>query len=418
MSKQNSLIVKARGLNTQPNELDVPEGSLRVAENVEITRDNVVQLSPGFADYSSNLPDFEPQQLFAYGGTIYAHHDNGIWYHDGSNWLRKRGAFGSKMTDAAYGHYLSGHLYFGDSNVIWDCNLATGTISLLAGRFNVSGDTDGTGDAARFTNPYGIADDGAGNLYVCDVDRHVIRKIVIATGVVTTFAGLAGTSGTTNNTGSLARFNAPHSIVLLGGDFYITDRDNDRIRKMTTGAVVTTAASGAPLDAPGGIATDGTYLYVANRGSGGAPTVSRVTTGAVITTIAGSTSGFVNGTGTAARFNSPLGLAYIGGSLYVADGGNDRIRKVAPPLTENAAIVTTLAGSGSNGTDDGIGTAASFTAVRGATSDGSNLYIFDSAARMVRRVYVDSGYVTTIIGLSTVPASFPTRADGIIVGPD
>jgi hypothetical protein len=174
--------------------------------------------------------------------------------------------------------------YIGGANQIL-LNLA-GAVSTYAG-VTTSGSTDGTGSAARFYGPKGITTDGT-NLYVSDSLRHTIRKIEIASGVVTTLAGSAGTSGYTDGTMSAARFNSPS-----------------------------------------GLTTDGTNLYVADTGNNNIRQVA-IATG-VVTTLAGSAtgaSGYTDGTGPAARFTSPFGLTTDGTNLYVVDTGNNTIRKI------------------------------------------------------------------------------------------
>jgi hypothetical protein len=274
MSNGNALVIKALGLNTQPNELAVPEGSLSVAENVEITRDGVVQVSAGFEDLSTNMPDFEPQQLFAYGGVLYAHTDEGWWYYDTSSsmWLRKAPGSSGNLLNPHSGKIYSGTFYFACNNAVLQANLSTGVIALLAGNISTTGTTDGTGAAARFNYPADITFDGS-NYYICDYTNHTIRKMTTA-GVVTTFAGSAGVSGTTDASGGSARFNLPYGITNDGTNLWVCDSGNHTIRKIViSSAAVTTFA-----------------------GTAGA-------------------TGTTNGTGSAARFNEPVGIVLSGSDL-------------------------------------------------------------------------------------------------------
>ncbi len=120
---------------------------------------------------------------------------------------------------------------------------ASGAVTTLAGSVGVSGSADGTGTAAKFNIPAGIATDGT-NLFVADSGNHTIRKVVIATGVVTTFAGTAGTSGNTNGTGTAAKFNSPLGLTLDStGNLYVTDQLYTKIRKITSAGVVTTLSA-------------------------------------------------------------------------------------------------------------------------------------------------------------------------------
>lgn len=441
-----ALIIDAKGLNTQPNELRVPAGSLSVAENVEVTRDGVVQVSPGFSNFSSNLPAFLPEQLFAVGGVLYAIIDGGWWYHDGSNWLRKRGVLGARTTSPEFSTVLNGVLFYtsAQNRIVCGINLTTGEHFIVAGRFNLAGSTDATGDAARFQAPEGICNDGT-SLFVCDtVSSYTIRRIAppltAGAGIVTTIAGNPGSTGTTDGTGTAGTFTAPQAIVHLSGNLYVADSKIIRrvAAPLTAGAgVVTTIAGSAAAGAantdgtgaaarfrsPSGICTDGTNLFVADTT---AKTVRRVapplTVGAaVVTTIAGTdaSTGTTDATGAAARFASPAGIDFDGTNLVLADGSNNSIRKLAPPLTTGAAVVTTLAGtSPTAGSVDGIGTSARFTNPVSVTYNSGNLYVCDGNNNTIRKIY-PSTYVTTISGVSGGNATLPGSAvaDGFVVGP-
>jgi hypothetical protein len=168
------------------------------------------------------------------------------------------------------------NLYVADSNnhSIRQIVIATGEVTTLAGTGSV-GYTDGTGTAAAFYSPTGITNDGT-NLYVADGNSHTIRQIVIATGVVTTLAGTAGTTGSTDATGAAASFNSPSGITTDGTNLYVVDRNNQIIRQVViaTGVVTTLAGTAgttgstddtgtaALFNYPRGITTDGTNLYV------------------------------------------------------------------------------------------------------------------------------------------------------------
>src|SRR6266576_331241 len=153
------------------------------------------------------------------------------------------------------------------------------------------GTADGTGSAARFNSPSGVVVDSAGNTYVADTVNSTVRKITPA-GVVTTFAGLAGSTGSANGTGSAARFNFPSGVSVdrAGtGNIYVGDTSNFTIRQITPAGVVTTLA-GSPL-----------------------------------------MRGRADGTGTAARFELPEGMTVdSAGNIYVADQDASTIRKIAP----------------------------------------------------------------------------------------
>ena len=166
-----------------------------------------------------------------------------------------------------------------------------------------------------------------------------IRQIVIATGVVTTLAG-STTCGSADGTGTAAQFDHPYSITSDGTNLYVADSNNHEIRKIV------------------------------------------IATG-VVTTLAGSTtSGSADGNGTAATFKFPRGITTDGTNLYVADTYNYTIRKIVIATS----AVTTLAGSGSAGSADGNGTAATFNLPRGITTDGTSLYVVDSSNHEIRQI--------------------------------
>ena len=291
-----------------------------------------------------------------------------------------------------------------------------GTFAGLAGS---SGSTDGTGSAARFFYPFGIAVDTAGNVFVADSSNNTIRKVTSA-GVVTTLAGLAGSSGSTDGTGSAARFNDPSGIAVdTAGNVFVTDSDNNTIRKITSGGVVTTLAglagssgstdgtgSAARFNDPIGIAADTAgNLFVADRIN---QTIRKVTSAGVVTTLAGSAgnSGSADGTGSAARFNNLNGIAVdTAGNLFVVDTSNRTIRKVT-----SAGVVTTLAGlAGSSGSTDGTGSAARFNFPYGITvNTAGNLFVTDTVNQTIRKV-TSAGVVTTLAGTVGVTGT----ADGI-----
>src|SRR2546427_465488 len=117
-----------------------------------------------------------------------------------------------------------------------------GVVTTLAGLAGITGSADGTGSAARFFYSRGVATDSSGNVYVADISNHTIRKITPA-GVVTTLAGLAGTYGSDDGTGSAAQFNGPSGVATdSSGNVYVADSSNNTIRKITPAGVVTTLA--------------------------------------------------------------------------------------------------------------------------------------------------------------------------------
>jgi hypothetical protein len=278
--------------------------------------------------------------------------------------------------------YASDRVY----NSIRKIVISTGVVTTLAGTGVVTGGfVNGTGTSASFSNPQGITTDGT-NLYVVDTGNHVIRKIVISSGVVTTFAGTGSSGYLDNETATSAIFDDPSGITNDGTNLYVTDEDNERIRQIViSSGVVTTLAGGSTAGAadgtgtsaqfyePRAITTDGTNLYVTDATY---MTIRKIviSTG-VVTTLAGTGSmGSANGTGTSASFKNPLGITTDGTNLFVADQLNYLIRKIVI----STGVVTTLAGSGSAGMTTGTGTSASFYAPIGMTTDGTNLYVGDT----------------------------------------
>jgi len=269
--------------------------------------------------------------------------------------------------------------------------ISTGAVTTVAGTGS-SGSANGTGTSASFNGPSGITTDGT-NLYLADFNNHLIRKIVISTGAVTTVAG-TGSSGSANGTGTSASFNLPYGITTDGTNLYVVDTSNHLIRKIviSTGAVTTVAGTGSSGSAngtgtsasfyyPGGITTDGTNLYV---GDGNNHLIRKIviSTGAVTTVAGTGSSGSANGTGTSASFNNPVGITTDGTNLYVEDYNNHLIRKIVI----STGAVTTVAGTGSSGSANGTGTSASFNGPTGITTDGTNLYLADSNNHLIRKI--------------------------------
>jgi sugar lactone lactonase YvrE len=305
-----------------------------------------------------------------------------------------------------------GNVYVGDSVNNEIRKIAPGgVVTTLAGTSG-GGYVDGTGSAARLNWTTGVAVDGSGNVYVADSDNDEIRKITPG-GVVTTLAGSPGNAGSADGTGSSAQFNYPFGLTVDGsGNVFVTDTANDTIRKVTPGGVVSTVA-GTPLMAgsangtgsaalfsiPIGIAVDGNgNLYVSEQGN---QTIRMITPAGVVTTLAGTAGspGSADGTGAAARFDLPAGLVLDGsGNLYVADATNAEIRKVAP-----GGVVTTIAGAAqSGGSSDGTGSAAHFYFPVGIGIDSSNnLYVADANNDLIRKV-TPAGVVTTLAGTPAI----------------
>ena len=271
--------------------------------------------------------------------------------------------------------------------------ISSGSVSTLAGSGSAGSADNATGTSATFDNPNGITTDGT-NLYVADTLNNKIRQIVIATGAVTTLAG-SGSAGSADNTvGTSATFNHPSGITNDGNSLYVADTNNNKIRviSMATGAVSTLAGSGstgntnntgtlATFNLPWGITTDGTNLYLADTYNHMIRKI--VISSAVVTTLAGQGSaGYVDSASGTPKFDLPHSITINGTNLYVTDTANQLIRMVT-----SSGTVTTLAGTaGSSGSTDSTGTTASFYGPTGITTDGYHLYVTDTQNNKIRQV--------------------------------
>jgi sugar lactone lactonase YvrE len=279
-------------------------------------------------------------------------------------------------------------------------------------------DTGGPLALLPFNMPYCIAVDVAGNVYVTDAFNNRIRKIT-PQGEPSTLAG--GKEGFADGVGNNARFKIPAGIVIdKAGNLYVADSNNDRIRKITPSGEVSTFAgseygftdgvgSNAKFRLPIDIAIDkADNLYVADSENN---SIRKITPAGEVSTLAGSEQGFADDVGTAAQFKGPAGIAVDAvGNIYVADSGNNRIRKIT-----SMGEVSTLAGS-EEGFADGVGAAAKFNHPRGIVIDAwNNLYVTDSNNHRIRKI-TSKGDVSTFAGggvagrrISGIPDAF---ADG------
>ncbi len=319
--------------------------------------------------------------------------------------------------------------------------LAYRSVETFAGS-GIAGSADATGTAASYNGPWGISSDALGNLYHADYTGRRIRRTTpaglvsfidafisfppIATaidpatgslyvalethrilryvnnnaanypaqapvyGPETDFADAtivyagASTSGTTNASGTSARFNAPHGLYVRGGILYVADKGNNLVRKidLSSAAVTTVTITGGTLSAPEAVwvAEDGT-IYIACTGS---DLIQKIAPGGALSTVAGSVAGNADGAGTAASFNDPRGLAMNGrGELLVADSGNHSIRRISP----DGSVRTIAGGSASGAYVDGSGADARFSSPRGIAFGGDGLlYITDYGNHRIRRM--------------------------------
>ena len=301
-----------------------------------------------------------------------------------------------------------GNLYIADSANYRIRKISNGEITTVAGNGTPSfGGDSGPATSAQLYGPTGVAADSAGNLYIADHDNQRIRKV--SNGVITTVAG-NGTFGFSGDNGpaTSAQLNYPAGAAVdSAGNLYIADAFNGRIRKVSNGLITTVAGNGmlgfggdngpatsAQLNYPSGIDVDSAgNLYIADTGN---QRIRKVSNG-VITTVAGNgTFGFSgdNFLATSAQLNGPYGVAVdSAGNFYIADTNNQRIRKVSN------GVITTVAGNESQGfgADNGPASSAYLNNPYGVAVDSAgNLYIADTNNQLIRKVL--NGVITTVAG--------------------
>jgi sugar lactone lactonase YvrE len=307
--------------------------------------------------------------------------------------------------------------------------------TILAGLYNqvtdyagdgYTGSDDGTLKSCNFVFPRGMAFDGE-NIFIADLDG-MIRRI-LPEGIVGTVVGLSSQSGSgyTDGRGNAVKFNDPIAVATdNSGNIYVADKSNNTIRKIDPTGLVSTIgtrvrgatngkASVATFSGPSAVACDALgNIFVADQGNA---LIRKISTTGVVSTFAGSSSGYADGAGTTAKFIGPSGLAFgPNGDLYVIDGL--RIRKITPE-----GVVSTFAGSGVVGSADGAGTSASFNYPAGIAYDQTSSFYLTDNYNLIRRITLD-GTVSTLL---TIPVytyknnvGFPPTtvgAYGIVVDP-
>jgi sugar lactone lactonase YvrE len=336
-------------------------------------------------------------------------------------------------TDAA------GNVFVADSNNLIRMVTPAGVVSPVSGTAGVAGSANGPGANALFNNPGALALDGQGNLYVADTGNNTIRKLAPSQGAwtVSTLAGTAGTTGSTNGTGPAASFNNPAGLAVDGsGNLFVADTGNQILRKITPLGVVTLfagtagvtgAADGtvaaASFRSPYGLAVNGSgTVYAADFYNN---TIRAIDPSGSVSTLAGrpGAPGFRDGPGLAAWFNHPGRLAVdAAGNAYVPDSYNNVLRKITPAgvvtllagmpgvadsrnntirKISPAGVVSTFAGTaGTRGSADGAGAAASFNLPADLATDPSgNIYVTDFYNGTIRAIS-PGGVVTTLAGVA------------------
>ena len=291
---------------------------------------------------------------------------------------------------------------------------ATGVVTTFAGQSFSSTPADGIGTNARFVSPWGMATDGAGNLYVNDSADFTVRKIVLSSAAVSTIAGAADVKGASDGAGANARFNFPSGMAYDGsGNLFIVDGQNFTIRKLVlaSGAVTTFAgtagqqgttdaeAANARFEAPQGIAIGDNGLIYVTDGT----TVRTIDPGnANVITIAGvaGVMGTTDGSGSNARFTNSIGLTFTNHALYIADESG-AIRAIPTGVGIQPGVITVAGSYGAPGSADGDAMGSRFSLPNGVvTDDTGNIYVADTGNHTVRRIAASSGAVSTIIGLA------------------
>ena len=284
-------------------------------------------------------------------------------------------------------------------------------ISTLAGSGPGSGYADGNSTYAQFFNPLGasISSDGVFAL-VADFNNRRVRRVTMSTGMVTTLAG-SGANSNNDGTGTSASFSGPYDVSISRDASFalVVDQTSHRVRRIqiATGVVTTLAGSSAGFAdgmgtlaafySPYGVAVspDASFALVADCSNHRIRLVT-IATGSV-TTLAGSTQGYADATGTSARFKLPSSVAISSDGTFalVPDSGNQRVRRVDIAT----GVVRTLAGSGSAGSADGAGALASFDGPFGVaiSPDASYALVTNTGGcKCVRHIAVATGVVTTM----------------------
>ena len=278
------------------------------------------------------------------------------------------------------------------NNTVEAIDATTKSLRIVAGKLFQEGSNDGVGDAARFNSPDGMTINGQ-NLYLCDTNNSDIRQITVS-GTVTTVAGTANIGGTEDGVGSAAHFNLPTQIATDGTSLYVADSGNSAIRRITLAdfKVMTIAGQsgtsgkteGGPkkslLSGPRGVAVDKKAIYVADTGN---DVIRKIDISSLETsTIAGTgEEGDKDGPALQAQFNNPGAICTDGAFLYILDADNHSIRKM--DLNANTVTKLTLV----NGH---IGSGCALT------SDGKQLYFSDTTENAVEVVDTTSGNVSQL----------------------
>ncbi|MGC4070916.1 MAG: immunoglobulin domain-containing protein [Nibricoccus sp.] len=324
--------------------------------------------------------------------------DNGATWTNIANGTGYSGATGEKLTVIGATSGMNGYRYR------YSATNSLGSVTSNAFTLTVT--------PVQFPRPVSLAFDAAGSLYISDASAHTIQKL--AGTEVSPFAGSAGLTGEINGTGEAARFNEPRGLAFNAGGFSVADTSNGLVRTITTaGSVASLAGASSHRTHQDGTGANGWFAGprgVARDSSGNtfvtdstSHTIRKITSSGVVTTIAGSPGlhGIADGIGSIARFNEPSDIAIdAAGDLYVADTANHTIRKIT--LTP-AVSVSTIAGLPETPGDfDGTNYDAAFRSPAGLTVDSTgNIYVADTGNALIRKI-TPAGVVSTIAGMSGI----------------
>jgi len=316
-----------------------------------------------------------------------------------------------------------GNIYIVDNGLcaVGKITIATGNILVYAGNGSCSyGGDGGSATSAAMANPTGIAIDSAGNVYIADTNNARIRKVTASSGNISTVAG-NGTTGSTGDGGAAtsAELYSPTGVAVdSAGNIYIADSANNKIRKVTvsTGKISTVAGTGtggysgdgaaatsAALSQPTGVALDSAgNVYIADKNNSRIRKIT-IATGYISTVAGNGSSGFAGdgAAATSAEISNPNAVAVDpSGNIYIADTGNNRIRKV----NIGTGYISTITGNGTAAYagDNGAATSAEINQPKGIVTDSNgNVYLSDTNNNVVREILQFNGLPTTAIGSSS-----------------
>ncbi|MEW6473338.1 MAG: hypothetical protein AB1679_13785 [Actinomycetota bacterium] len=312
-----------------------------------------------------------------------------------------------------------------------------GVVTTIAGNgYAGSGGDGGPATEASLNTPHGVAVDNRGHVYIADSPNHRIRRVDLATGIITTVAG-TGQEGFGGDGGpaTAAKLNRPRFLLVApDGSLIIADTANYRVRRVDPAGTITTIAgtgvagysgdggpaTAARLDDPRGLALDDAgNLYVSNAEGSPMPTVRRIDPAGTITTVAGGRPAGFGGDGgpaTEARLHEPRSIAVWRSTLYIADSMNNRIRAV----DLRTGVIRTVAGTGAcaYGGDGGPALAAKLAEPRGvAVMPEGDVIVADTGNDRLRRIAAAEGIwpAGEQGGDSTAPGRGPEN-DGVEAG--